>query len=181
MRPFSLTLLAAATLSLSSVARADTTDVFSLTGNDLDLTFSVPSSPVPASSDPSLGFFLDQVAVIANGVSYVSNPADFFVSDVGGGFALQADDDLIEYFSFGGSQLFTGPLSSPTFRTGEFSLSGVFCPGSDPEGPPVSCTLDPYKLTIVQQMATTPEPQSLVFLSTGLLGGLAVVLKRVKG
>ena len=98
-------LLAMAMIASPLAAFAAPIDVFTLTGNGLNLNFSAPASPQPDSSDPTLGFFLGSLNLTANGVNYTAQPADFFVNDVGGGFALQDDDDLIEYFSFSGPQL----------------------------------------------------------------------------
>ena len=171
-------LLSLAALLFPVAASAASTDTFHLVGHDLDIRFSIAANPEPESSDPSIGFFLDDVRFTANGTRYTAAPADFFVSDVGGGFAFQDDGDLIQYFSFSGPQLFTGPVDHPTFTTGNFTVQAVFCPGSDPEGPPVSCTLPSYDLSITGQTAVTPEPSTLLLLGTGVLGSAGVVRRR---
>ncbi len=171
------TLLVLTAFALPTCASATPMDLFQLTGNGLTLTFTASASPKPASSDATLGFFLDTLPFTANGTKYTADPADFFVNDVGGGFALQDDDDLIQYFAFGGTQFFTGNVSAPTFETGTFSLQAIYCPGSDPEGPPVDCVLPTYNLAISPVSSVTPEPSSLGLLTTGCLG-LGGILRR---
>ncbi len=175
------TLLVLTALAFPTFASATPMDLFQLTGNGLTLTFTAAASPAPASSDATLGFFLGSVPLTANGKKYTAQPAAFYVDDVGGGFALLNDDDLIQYFAFGGEQLFTGAVSAPTFEIGTFALQAVYCPGSDPDGPPVDCVLPTYNLAVSSVAAVTPEPSSLGLLATGCLGLGGILRRRLRG
>lgn len=50
MHRYRLPLIAASSLLLPLAARADSLDNFSLVGNGLSVSFSLPSSPVPAAA-----------------------------------------------------------------------------------------------------------------------------------
>ena len=166
--PFAL-LVAAFVLPLA--AHADTIDDFVLTGNGLDITFSLPASPPgndstcppgPGSCLPGseTAFYLSAL-VTTNGVTEEEGLA-FPTLRFGGGLVIGSDRYL------GDEALFTPDAANPTFTPGTFLVS-TFAPLT-------------YTLTITPEAPTaiTPEPSSVILFTTGVLGfiGFASIRRR---
>lgn len=118
---FSFKLMAAAAvLASAGVAHATASVQFVLTG-DYNATLTLPTSPVPAfSTDP---FFTLSPVLVTSGGPPVTTTINFFAPSFGGGLNIFDINGFDFLFSSVGDVLFTGPTSSPTFRTGTFSLS----------------------------------------------------------
>jgi PEP-CTERM motif-containing protein len=157
-------------------ARADTIDGFVLTGNGLDITFSLPASPPGNESTCPTGIitsclpgsetsFSVSTMVTTNGVSSEQSivfPTGRFL----GGLSL----GLIPGRLFG-EQLFAPDAANPTFLTGTFDLTALNPKGSPP-------FLD-YSLTIKPETtAPTPEPSTLALLTTGVLGLVSLARRK---
>jgi hypothetical protein len=174
---FPLTLLVSA-LVLPHTAHADTIDNFVLTGNGLDLTFSLPASPpgnemtcptgiITSCLPGSQTNFYASTLVTTNGVTAMK-AIDFPTGLFLGGM----DIELIPGRLFG-LQLFTPDAANPTFKTGTFDLYTINRGG----GPLV---LD-YSLSITPETtAQTPEPSTLGLFGTGVLGLIGVARKRLR-
>lgn len=129
---------------------------FSVTG-DYTANWQLESSPVP-------DIFGSQAFTMEN----VPSPAwanagrlSFFLSSSEGGLGI-LDNQFKSIILFArGEQLFTGPTSAPTFKTGTFALTGVnFAPGN-------------FSLTINEAVNAVPEPATwaLLFAGFGIVGG----------
>lgn len=151
LRTFVLGAIAA---SATLAAKADTLD-FTLTGQGTDITWTLSSTPMVSTTSNYLDdFTLDNVVLDVNGHHDVSD-LSFYKSGNGGGAASNL-------FNLFGAQLFTGSLSDPTFKTGDFTLDSSsndysYCK----EG-------SSYNLSIVDRSAVTPEPSSVLLLATGI-------------
>jgi hypothetical protein len=183
---FTLALLSSA-LILPLTAHADTIDDFRITGGGHIITYSLPAT----SSYPNFSlfnFFSESAPTTIDGTSgYVEQGLyylDFFPELT---LALSVPDAV-----FGVSQLdlsgqnFVSYVIVPATNPPPYLQSDVvatFIPGtysllttpsfSDPLAPPV-----PYSITITEETASTPEPSTLVFLTTGLIGGLGALRRR---
>jgi len=156
--------LGAITASATLAAKADTLD-FTLTGQGTDITFTINSSPTVSSYSNHNGeFTIDNVSLDANGHHITSNMEFYLGGKFDGGTAS-------ELFDLAGPQLFTGLISDPTFKTGNFTLTSY----SNSEQ---YCDPGTYNLSIVDVTKTvTPEPSSILLLATGVfaLAGAGVV------
>jgi PEP-CTERM motif len=172
---FPVTLLASA-LVLPLTAYADTIDNFVITGNGLDVTFSLPASPPgnestcppisPSCLPGSETAFYASTLVTTNGVSEMESIA-FPTLRFGGGLSIALVPGRLY-----GPVLFAPDAANPTFLTGTFDLGAI-----NPKGdPPV---LD-YSLSITPETtAQTPEPSTLGLFGTGVLGLIGVARKRL--
>lgn len=180
MRVAASLLVLLSAVALPVAAHADTDDTFSVTGHMLDLTFTLPHSPTPDSHDPHQDFALGDISFTENGVLMTADDVYFYTKNVGGGFELDdSSGAVIDGLSFYGKKLFTGTVSHPTFKEGDFRLTG---------GP--ACTVETdvvsdaaatchYSLTIAPTaVSATPEPGSLVLLGSGALAAMGVVRRR---
>jgi len=172
-------LLLCSAFILPSAARADAIDDFVLTGDGMNITFSLPASPPGNESKcptgiitscvpgPQTAFYLDTLVTI-NGVTSEDSLA-FPTARFGGGLSL--GDTPGRLF---GEVLFTPDAGTPTFLPGTFELYGLDFTGFPPELT--------YSLTITPEtIAATPEPSTLGLFGTGVLGLIGVMRNRRSG
>ena len=179
--PFSA-LAVLASLALPAVTHAATMDDFTVTGNGLNLTFSLPASPaVGGNYDLGFDFFLGDISFVENGTKMTASDVYFYTKVGEGGFGLYDKNGFpIDNLNFTGPQLFAGTVKNPTFLQDTFSLQedpcGVAAAAVAAKQKP--CT---YSLTIDPAMAPapTPEPGSLALLGTGALGAFGVLRRRL--
>jgi len=162
MRTFVLGAIAA---SATLVAQAETLD-FTLTGQSTDVTWTLNSTLTNFTySNHDGDFTIDNVSLDASG-HHVTTDLTF---DLGGNFGGGTSSEL---FNLNGAQLFTGLLSDPTFKTGDFTLTSQSNSFND-------CNEGSYNLSIVDPSAVTPEPSSVLLLATGIFSLLgAGIVKR---
>ncbi len=155
MRLFSKVLCLATFAASTLVAKADSTDGFTLTEFGHTITWLLPSSPTPDDSSSPHFFTLDNVPVYYDGVLAMAD-IEFASTLIGGGLSVDIAgvefNDLPDPFLATGTQLFSGPTPSPTFLTGEYSLQGEH-----------SQEIGPATLVI------TPEPSTFLLLGSGIL------------
>lgn len=181
MRSVLSALVALATLALPVVAHATTIDDFHLSGYGVDVTFKLPSSPVPSSVYPDFYFAVSDLLIEVNRAPTMVSSAYFSTAPNGGGFTFtDPSGAIIDDLDLLGGQLFTGTVSKPIFKIGSFDLTPANCEASvdaavvDQEASPCS-----DRLTISSPMTATPEPGSLALLGTGALGITAVLRRRL--
>ncbi|MEO8736144.1 MAG: PEP-CTERM sorting domain-containing protein [Edaphobacter sp.] len=141
--------------AMCAVAHASTLMYdFTATGTPYgNVSLSLPASPIPASFTAT-SFELASVPLTVDGDMATEN-IDFYTLAVGGGAG--GGGTRVD-----GSQLFTGPTSSPTFLTGTFPIGG-------------------FSLTISNPTpSAVPEPSSLILLGTGLLGAVGILTKKLR-
>ncbi|HEX9198414.1 MAG TPA: PEP-CTERM sorting domain-containing protein [Acidobacteriaceae bacterium] len=144
----------------ATVARADTIDLFTFLSPQITgpLTASISASPTPSSTVAGTSFTLSSVSATFEGQT-LTGPVTFFTAGgAGGGGTI-----------FSGPLLFSGPVTSPTFLLGTFTLSGLADLGN---GGLQTVT---GSLTISQLPGAVPEPSPLALTLTGA-GILAAML-----
>jgi PEP-CTERM motif len=182
---FTLTLLASA-LTLPLTAHADPMDLvtfnFSVPAQfrgSIDFSVTLPASPTAGvTGDPhdglcGTGCFFD----ILGGSTIYDFENAFTPGETTVEYASYAPcpvcgppEQPMAYTLFFGPNLFTDPLTDPTFLTGTFDFNYV----ATPQGPnfPGTITITP------ESVATTPEPSTLALLTTGIFGLIAVAPRR---
>jgi hypothetical protein len=158
-------MLAVLMLMSAGIAKADELS-YTLTGpNGFDATWDMAQNPTPSSTTgisfdaPVNNFIVDGSGAGSDVVFYSVIPSLTLAQGLSGpGLA----DFLVGEF---GSDLFSGPLSSPTMNTGDFSLFGTG------EG----VFLGQFTLHVAP--IATPEPSALLLLVSGLMG-LGITARR---
>ena len=161
----------------SAMAFADTAeDTFTISEAGRTITFPLPASPTPDSSQTGDAFVLDSVTVRVNGAPMVEDIV--FAKDAygigpfaqltAGGYDVAAP---LSEAQFSVGALYSGSEADPTFVVGSYG-GGEFVPD------------EKETLTIAGPAATmpvsaTPEPGTMVLLGTGLLGGAGALRRRV--
>jgi PEP-CTERM motif len=165
-------LVAAFSCSTAAVSLASPIDNFKLSDGTNVITFSLPSSPTPDQNVDLFLFTINNVAVDVNGT-----PANYFISFFNeldfGGLCITTDDATC--FEDGSIlnqtdlQLYTGSEAVPTFSLGTFSLTNVG----------VNTFSSNFTLDITSSETPIPEPSSLLMLSTGVLGLVCAVRRKL--
>jgi hypothetical protein len=173
-----LLLLAASALPLT--ARADTVDVFTLTGNGHTEVLTFPA--IVAFAYPSVPIFVPGIAPLSETIDGVNVPITniqtVYFHDgnqtIMGDFGTLFPASLLEVLSSSGP--FTYPNSFQTYYdyTATFH-SGTFGVYSLSEG----SSYPTYSLSVQQESTTaTPEPSSLLLLATGLPAAMLLERRR---
>jgi len=99
-----------------------------------------------------------------NGVTQTGDTLEFFDISQEGGLALLPGGSFPPLVDLVGAQLYTGPVTAPTFLEGSFAQTNL---------------IDNTDFTVT--ITTIPEPSSLVLLASGGLGMAAVLRRRLVG
>ena len=164
--------------------RADSV-LFTLTGADRVVSFSLPLQPTPDQSGKDFEFIpffiFNDVAVTVDGVTtdqaiLFSDSGDQHIAfsdansfSVGSQNQIISSRNISEAFFEEAKDIFSGPPENPTFIPG---TSTGFASTIDGRGEPAT-TLD------IERLAPTPEPSTLVLLGSGLLGFARVVRRKI--
>jgi hypothetical protein len=129
------------------------TDVFFTITSDTEptITFELPLSPNPFSSDPGADFDVGSIPITVGGVSGYSDDFTFWSATYGGG--LSESDGYFGSLGIYAAQLYSGSESSPTF------LLGIY-PGTYGEEDP-GATIE---------ISGTPLPSTWTMLIAGFVG-----------
>lgn len=187
---------------LSRVAAADVIDDFTIVGNGLEITFSLPATTLAYVQTPH-SYWYETFPEIVNGVPKTGS-LDIAV-DYGGPCTGSEPSYLAGIGScgfWGGNSSVYTPYTLGTFqqapglnnayvpltwKPGTYQITDYTVSGGTSCPPYASyltayCSYPQYTLTIAQEPATpmgaTPEPGTLALLSTGLAGGSAFLSRR---
>ena len=183
---FTLALLASA-FTLPLTAHADTIDDFVLTGDGHTITFSAPAIYSAPNPSHMVTATLPDIASSVNGVGGYSLFISFWLPSwpfrSGLGFEITpslstgvpgvfsdyelAGPDLIELL----------PGTTPTFTVAEF-LPGTYSLSTFFVIPQNTVGGIPFTLTITPEAASTPEPSTLLFCATGMMGIAGAIRRR---
>lgn len=193
---FAVAALAAA-LGLPKFAAADVIDDFSIVGSGLDITFSLPATTLAYVTTPH-SYWYTTFPEIRNGVPATGS---LLLAVNYPGCSLSENSTLAGI-------VLCGPYAGPDLGRGGMWTLGAFTPapgfanayvpltwnlgtyqntdllhpiGSCPYIGYYGCTYPQYTITITQESSpsgATPEPGTLVLLSTGLAGGFGVLRRR---
>jgi hypothetical protein len=170
-RMLASSLVSLAVLVLASpAARATTMDQFTLMSGTDTVVFTLPSSPTPTGTDFDCQaqlppqFCISGVSALVNGIAETGDTLEFFDLSQEGGLAF-SNGGPFPLFDSLGEQLYSGPVTAPTF------LLGMFDQISFPDGGAVTVTIT----------EVTPEPSSLVLLGSGLVAVAGMLRKQLVG
>ena len=166
--------------------RADSV-LFTLTGADHVVSFTLPTQPTPDQSGKDFEFIpffiFNDVAVTVDGVTtdqsiLFSDSGDQHIAfseansfSVGSQNQIVSTRNVSEAFFEEAKDIFSGPPENPTFIPG---TSTGFAFTLDGRGEPAT-TLQ------IETVAQTPEPSSFVLLGSGILGFAGVMRPKVSG
>ena len=164
MRLLASLVLSALFCSAALAAHADTVATFTLTGEDGNFTFSLPTTATPAVSNTSYAAF-NLASATGNGQTVANGTIYFYSSSDLGGFTLDTPGNVL-YLDEYGPQVFSGTTANPTFHNGTFTFSNgsstINGVDSDADG-------DVLTVSVVPAVSAVPEPSTLALFGTGVI------------
>ena len=152
---------AAALLTATSSAHAQTNYLFDITGDD-NFEFTLPANPTPDVSGAG-GFWIENIpgfSETSDGTAW----AVFYSSTFNGGLELYDPVGNDVFYAADSQQLYTGPTSDPTFTLGTYTMNSA------------NYGFGNTTLTI-SELTAVPEPAGWALMIAGL-GLTGVALRR---